>query len=585
MKLLKIIWKNIKLLMRSKISALIIILGPLLIIFLVGFSFSTSSPYAINIGVFSEQYNELTESFIDKMNEESFSLTRYDSQQKCIDDIKYGQIHTCIIFPSDLKVENQKTNEIVFFVDQSKINLVYLVINTLSKSLSNRTSEISVDLTTNIVDTLFSNRKNMFKTLDIINNTREENEIIYADADFSGEKLEGLDLEASVELNSTFIASPSEDIISSLNFTVDEVHYIVKKAFEMIEFIDDEYSDVNISQLDPYVEEFIEINDTVAEEFTGSVKDIKKLRKVINDLDENIQSMVDKLTVTKMAKRDVMPRLEEIKERSDIIKSELNRAEEVLTESIGDIDSVEVTSPENIVSPITTRIQEVVTEKTTLNYMFPSLIILLIMFVGLMLPSLLIIIEKNSSAYFRVFTAPTKDYIYIITDYLTSVIVLFLQVTVILLVSEYYFKINLLSDIYSLLLVILVIATVFIFIGMLIGYLFNTEEIATIASVSLGSVFLFTSGLIFPLESMPSYLIDKAKFNPFVLGSEIFKKIILFSVDIMSLKESLLILLGYSFVLVVIIVLIQKISKIRLLNQITAMKQIFRELLKDFRKK
>jgi hypothetical protein len=56
--MLWVIWKNLKILFRSKTSALIVIFGPLLVVYLVGIAFDNSNSYRVNIGVFSEGYND-----------------------------------------------------------------------------------------------------------------------------------------------------------------------------------------------------------------------------------------------------------------------------------------------------------------------------------------------------------------------------------------------------------------------------------------------------------------------------------------------------------------------------------------------
>ena len=60
----EIIKKDFKLLVRSKSSALVVLLGPLLIIFLVGLAFNTSSMYNLKVSVYSESYSDLTNSVI-----------------------------------------------------------------------------------------------------------------------------------------------------------------------------------------------------------------------------------------------------------------------------------------------------------------------------------------------------------------------------------------------------------------------------------------------------------------------------------------------------------------------------------------
>ena len=129
--LFKIIKKNFKLLIRSKSSALIIILGPLLLIFLVGIAFDNLNKYSLSIGTYSESYSGLTESFIVKLEENNFKVQKISSEEECIDMIRQGKLNTCITFPKDLTIESNKVNEIIFHVDNSKINIVWMVLETI----------------------------------------------------------------------------------------------------------------------------------------------------------------------------------------------------------------------------------------------------------------------------------------------------------------------------------------------------------------------------------------------------------------------------------------------------------------------
>src|SRR3989338_1406563 len=153
MKLLYIIRKNLMLLTRSKSSALIILLGPLIVIFLVGVAFSTTSQLSLKVGYFSPSYNELTDSFVSKLKE-NYKTIKFSSEQACIDEIKVGNVHACVIFPEDLQIEKDVSSQITFHVDYSKVNLVWAVINTVSSKVSERAEEISVNLTTIIVEKL-----------------------------------------------------------------------------------------------------------------------------------------------------------------------------------------------------------------------------------------------------------------------------------------------------------------------------------------------------------------------------------------------------------------------------------------------
>ena len=150
--LLKIIKKNFKLLIRSKSSALIIILGPLLVIFLVGIAFDNVSQFSLKIGTYSDSYSELSDSLITNMVDAGFKVTKIPAQEECINKVKTGDIHACISFPAGLKIDQGKSQEVIFHVDYSKINLVYAIMDTISKGVTAQSSSVSMDLTTQLLN-------------------------------------------------------------------------------------------------------------------------------------------------------------------------------------------------------------------------------------------------------------------------------------------------------------------------------------------------------------------------------------------------------------------------------------------------
>ena len=64
---LELVKKNLKNLIRSKASSLIVILGPLVVIFLAGLAFDNSNVYAVKVGAFTPNSNELTSKHLDNL--------------------------------------------------------------------------------------------------------------------------------------------------------------------------------------------------------------------------------------------------------------------------------------------------------------------------------------------------------------------------------------------------------------------------------------------------------------------------------------------------------------------------------------
>src|SRR3989344_5840787 len=106
-KLIEIIKKNLKLLVRSKSSAIIVLLGPLFLILLISMAFNTTSLYDIKIGAYSGAYSELSNSVIEKLNQNEFHVMKVDSRDICINSIKSNDIHVCAVFPDNLDINTE----------------------------------------------------------------------------------------------------------------------------------------------------------------------------------------------------------------------------------------------------------------------------------------------------------------------------------------------------------------------------------------------------------------------------------------------------------------------------------------------
>jgi ABC-type uncharacterized transport system permease subunit len=96
---------------------------------------------------------------------------------------------------------------------------------------------------------------------------------------------------------------------------------------------------------------------------------------------------------------------------------------------------------------------------------------------------------------------------------------------------------------------------------MLVGYLFKSEETVVLATFSIGSLLLFFSGTILPLETLPDYIRSVADMNPFVLGEGVLKKIMLFNLGFSELGFALQAVLIYIAVLVAGVYFARKLSK------------------------
>lgn len=555
--LFKIILKNFKLLTRSKSSAMIIIFGPLLMIFLVGLAFNNSNQYQVNIGVYSSQYTPLTDSIILGLQDKSFRVTRYVSSEECVDSIKLGVQHTCIQFSPGLSIGPGMDNEINFSVDYSKVNLVWMILDAISKEISSKSSSLTTDMTNTLIEKIETTKKEMASDSALIMKLTSSNKEIKDNADAALAGLKAMDI--GVDSDEFYLEQ-----ITNISSTIDEyVGYMIIHTNTLLSDVRGEINSykINASDKQPAFTAMDEAESkifAVRDKVSGQTENLTSLT---SRMERNILDLQSRLGSASSKKQDAIQKVEGIKSLSETELKHMLEMKNSFDRISSDISSIKVLDADDIASPIQTNIVPVTTQTTHLNNLFPSLLVLVIMFIGILLSSTLVIMEKRSKAYFRNFITPTNDVVFVLGTFLTSMIVVVFQIILLSVAAFFYFKIDLLSNFGMIALILLLASTVFILIGMAIGYVFSREEASTLASISVGSVFLFLSSVIIPIESMPDYIIRIVRFNPFVISESILSKSLFFSTGFAPLKTDFIILGIYTLALFSFILAMQYMIK------------------------
>ena len=546
-KIFEIIKKNIRLLVKSKGSAMIVILGPLLLIFLAGLAFNNSNAYRINVGVYSPTYTDDINSFLGKLSSSQFRTLKFDSEQKCVDSIRQGISHTCIIFPPGFQVSGNATSNVTFYVDYSKVNLVWMVRNTLFSKISERATEISMSLAGTLLqkieDTIseLNARKSTLTELSTSNGQAGQQMLSIKS------QLSGLDLSMNTQsFNIEYVRARMSELntagLDAINTSRDALSNIRSQTnnSSIISTIDAALAD--LSSLETSFSSANATNET--------------------DLDTLITAVEAKLDETKAKFDAASSARTNISGQIDAIKATLDSSIKkiaLLQSSFNSItDNLQSTSSQSagaIASPVSTLIKPVTTQ-SYLGYMFPILITMLTMFISVVFSTTIIITEKRSSAHFRNIITPTREDVFITGAYLTNMILSSIQIVIMLFISIIFFKAQIIRMLPTVLVLLLFIATFFTLLGIIIGYLFHSEETATLGAISISSLLLLTSSVVLPLESMPAYVMKIAKYNPFVISELLLRRAIIFETPLYAIGNEFFLLLGYSLLMIALIFVI-----------------------------
>ncbi len=497
-RLIAILKKNFRTLLRSKSSALIVIFGPLLIIILLVVAFNSSAVFDVRIGVYSKVYSPLAESLLKEMGQSQYSVTKLGGVSECIDGVKKGDYNICLVFSPDIAINNNANNKITFYVDYTRVNLVYAVMDKLSENLAKNTDKLSLELTQIIVDELQSTKGEVANKLSGLN-------AVSANAASLNEKLTSI----SVSLNALDLQAVSTS--AQLDGVKNQVSAV--KAVLVAKNL--------------------------------SLDEVDLLSQSVDALGVKVQSDIQKMSAAKSGISASATGIGEVRTILLNDQKSLDAIRASLDQVTKSIDAVNVTNAENIVTPISTQIQPVVTQVTFLSRLFPTFLTIIVMFVCSMLAATLVINEKTTNASFRNFITPTSDSVFLIGVYLTSLVMVIFQLILVFLVAVFFLEAASVAVFSSLILPLFLIVSVFICSGILIGYVFNSQETSTLASLFFVSACLLFSNTILPIESIPGLVKNVFLWNPFVVSESLLRKILLFNLGWEQLEAGFSVLVIY----------------------------------------
>ncbi|MDO8510813.1 MAG: ABC transporter permease, partial [Nanoarchaeota archaeon] len=438
--------KNLKLLVRSKSSALVVLFAPLFIILLLGLSYNTSSNYGLNIGIHAPSFTSDVESLMSSLQEQEFTITKYETSiEDCVKDIKAGTIHACVSVPESLNVDDNQQKEVSFYVDPSKINLVGVVQDTLNEKFNLKSQEISKGLSGNLLSAVSDTKSKLEEQGTQLSSAKEKSAAASSAAQDVSQKLTSLDMTVptstyDLQLITNFKDSASAKIKSSISKVKD-----AKEAVQSSELADKSAVLSSLSEAEDKLKSLDTLIGGGAVNATNATSTATGFLSALTLLEEELLNTKVKLTAAATAVQSSSSSLSSTTQNLQESVSALDNAQQKVTEMKANLDAQKVTDANVLSAPLVTKIEKVGQEGSYLNYMFPALLVLVVMFTSLLLGTTLVMMEKNSPAFFRNYFLPLRKGTFVISTYLTTFVITLIQVLVILAVSAVFLKDNLMQ--------------------------------------------------------------------------------------------------------------------------------------------
>lgn len=308
------------------------------------------------------------------------------------------------------------------------------------------------------------------------------------------------------------------------------------------------------------------------------VEENKNLSRIENQLAEaeNILSSLDPLSLLGISGGQASQMLTQLESRrlqtiQDIIflrtlvNSNMDNATtflDALSSVTSDLTIYTELRAEDIITPIQTVVHDIHSDKKTLELLYPAVVVLILMMVGILSSTTLVLSERASRATIRNFIAPIRTYLHVSGIYLTNVLIMILQLIFILAVGALFFGVPTFTNFANVLAFVILLTTIFILMGMCVGYIFKSPTVSNLIAILLVLLFLFMSGVLgVPIQAMPENLAAIIRFNPYLIGESALRKLLTVQLGWDSIIEELKICLAYIVVLAAALVGLQIINK------------------------
>ncbi len=506
-KILTVTRKNFQIFLNSKASSIMLILGPIILICLIGFALQNTSLKNIKAGVYDNNSGNFSSEFIQTLKSESFNVTLEKNLENCKQDVIDGANDVCIVISKSLLAGSYYQYNLNLYVDLSKQRTVWQIIGNLQGITSRESYNERQLIANDLKNQLSSVSSELDNEESKINNAITD--LSYAQNTLSGAISNQNDAINTLQSSQSSIDSIRQNLIDIQNSNSVPPQY----SSELTNAI------IQIGEMD---------------------SNMQQIQNSINAANYNsIQSEINSLNTELYNARDSI----------DQMKNDLNQIEGV---NINGISEPVTLSYESVTNSGTGTIQK---ELGTIDYIFPSFLLFFILFGATVFAAISRFRERKSDAYVRNILSKAGGVDFIASEFISNLIIVSIQVGIIVYIASFFLNLSVFQNPISLIIILLLSISIFVLIGILIGSALNSQESIIIGAVSVSVLFFIFSSIIVPVETLPSPFSTIVSLLPLTLLEAKLRTVLIFGINVgFSIKETLA-LVG-SFVLTIVLIII-----------------------------
>jgi ABC-type multidrug transport system permease subunit len=570
--------KNIQLLFRNWATFLFLVIGPLVLIAIVGVTFGDDQPNNLSFGVYEVDGSSQQLPFLRVFG----NTVPYYDLEDCKRDLSRGRIHLCLEIYRGLESSDQL--EVTFYYDLSRKTLSTVLLAKAKENLGKRSEDISLENTRSLLS-------QVQELVGVLQQGQYDLERMGSDLEITKSNLitrrAGLnDLKLKVQNYKNQVTIINNDVLN-LKFASNSITSQSTISFdEIVNNMNDIENVAKSLQTDP----------SFSAEGTKSYNIYGQNLYAYKDLSSesyNIYTQADKalLIMAYATKREVSTKLNEIKSDINDINNKINAAAILTNNAVNEIQVMEslidaeilnneqaiikveeaiiklddmknkihkhISSfksanpelAENLVKPVLENYSSLA-YFDNVQIVFPSMLIMIMLFITILFSTILSSSEINGPAYFRNLISPRAKIGFPFGILVTTIILVMFQLGVLFIISETMLGVHVFNHFIPAILLTTLLVTLFALIGMSVTFLFKNSQTSILASIFIALGMYMFSNLVRPLEVMPEFVGFLAQFNPLVIGHELYR--LLFSYGILFNRGQIFLLFVYLGVMFII---------------------------------
>lgn len=598
---LNVLRKDLRLFFRDRRTLLLVILTPIIIMFILGNVFSQKERKEflqnIKIGYCNSDENfNLTYAF----NIVSFE-DDCENNTKAL--VKKGELRAALIVPKDFsqKIKEGYGSSLTLYLDNAKSHVAF----TVSTSVEAMINKMNEDIGTRFIEDAWKNLRDLNVKLKFVvrnlESSKETSLAIQQKTENMTRLLEKINISAArdfvrkanesvgpleqslnisqLQIDDTGLLDFTEEAEISKNIVLDTIGLQIKAANDTKSALEAIYQNnctsnetmlcgnlsSSIADLKSSID-YLQLQKTSISQSLDSVKSqsnlsistinaykeaVNNLTKIINDTQKNISDvkevirlMNDHVTIVENTKQEADAQVKELHETVVNFTQQVIDLQNDLNRTSILLDEYTSRDPKNIVRAIALDSKESFLEKNSFVFMAPGVMLTVLLLISFLVSSSNVVDERKNATMMRNILAPISLGNFLYQKIMYFVMLSFIQFALMLLVVAYFGVVYPIS--FEFVLAAFIVSIVFSSMGLFIGTLARSENIALLISLVLAIPMMFLSGVFFPFESMPKLMNTIGFYSPLTLAINSFDRILVYNTGIDA--KLLLMLIGISLI-------------------------------------